>query len=82
MTTPTTKTNKRGAQFKSVLTRGGINVRGCVALGSFVTIDSYMKYESQIDLAMTSAGFKRLVASNGRHLDGTTGPRFAYQLKT
>lgn len=73
------KTSKAD-RFRVLLDTAGINHRRVLALGPFVTIDTFAKYEAALIDLFTNAGFKLHTISDGVHLDEINGYRIVFAI--
>lgn len=72
-------TNKQKSEaFKAIFAGVKVSVRNVRVLGAYVHIDTFAKHEAQILDAMTKAGMKPVMVSNGRHMDGIDGFRMVF----
>lgn len=68
----------RSQQFEAVLNKAGINTRRVKALGSYIHIDTFTKYEGALRDMLGNAGFALLSATDGKHMDGVHGFRMVF----
>jgi hypothetical protein len=67
-------------RFAALFERGGIHTRRVKALGQFVHVDTFHKYEDHLNDLMSAAGFKLVSRSDGRHMDSVDGFRLVYRV--
>lgn len=70
----------KSQQFEATLNKAGINTRRVLALGAFVHVDTFCKYEAKLTDLMSLAGFKVRSAVDGVHMDGVHGFRMVFQI--
>lgn len=68
-------------KMETILQGVGISTRRVKVLGSYVHVDTFEKYEADLDAFMSEGGFAKLAASNGRHMDSFDGFRVVYLAK-
>lgn len=71
----------RNQQIEAILTKAGIGARRVKALGSYVHIDTFRKYEGALRDLLGNAGFTLIAANDGTHMDGVHGFRMVFLAK-
>lgn len=70
----------KSEQLETILNKAGINTRRVKVLGPFAHVDTFEKYEAALTDIMNTAGFVKLWAKNGVHLDKVDGFRVVFRV--
>lgn len=70
----------KSTDLEAILGNAGISTRRVKVLGSYAHVDTFEKYEESLTEIMGLAGFKKLWAKGGIHLDKFAGYRVVFQL--